>query len=333
MKLPRLNEPELIAAIRKDFPGKARKIILGIGDDAAVLKPGKNRLIVTKDLLIEDTHFRFDFNFPYFLGRKSLAVNLSDIAAMGGRPLYCLLGLGLPPSLSPSWVEEFMAGLKAICQENKVFLVGGDSCRASKIIISVTVIGEATRFVPRYGARPGDTIWISGYPGLAAAGLSLLEKKGKNYNFYQIKNCSPHSAEFLLRAFLDPRPPLNLGVWLARNQLATAMIDTSDGLSLDLNHLCQESGVGAEIDQSRIPLHPALRDNFPDPWPFILNGGEDYQLLFTVPANKKEKIIKVSRRFLLHEIGRIIEGHQMWLIDSQGQRLPFQPAGFNHFQP
>lgn len=330
MKLPRLSEPDLIAAIRKDFPAKERKIVLGIGDDAAVLKPGKNRLIVTKDLLIEDTHFRFHFNFPYFLGRKSLAVNLSDIAAMGGRPLYCLLGLGLPPSLSPSWVEDFMAGLKAISQEHKVFLIGGDSCRAPKIIISITVIGEAKRFVPRHGAKPGDTIWLSGYPGLAAAGLNLLEEKKK---IYKIRKSPQKSIDFLISAFLDPRPQLDLGFWLARNQLASAMIDTSDGLSLDLHHLCQESGVGAEIEQARIPLHPALQENFSDPWPFIFNGGEDYQLLFTVPAKKRKEIIKASGRFFLHEIGRIIEDRQLWLIDSRGRRLPLQPAGFNHFQP
>ncbi|MCX7974926.1 MAG: thiamine-phosphate kinase [Candidatus Aminicenantes bacterium] len=335
MRLRRLREPELLLAIRKDFLTKKGPIILGIGDDAAVLKPGKNLLVVTKDLLIEKTHFRREINPPYFLGRKSLSVNLSDLAAMGGRPLYCLLGLGLPPSLPPSWVEEFMAGLKAICQRERVSLVGGDLSRSPEIVISITVIGQVKRFVPRNGAKPGDTIWLSGYPGLAAAGLWLLEKTNKLAKeiIDKIKAGRLNSIDPLIGAFLDPSPQLRLGCWLARHGLASAMIDTSDGLSIDLCHLCEESQVGAEIEQSRIPLHPALKENFSDFWSFVLAGGEDYQLLFTVPPHKRNKIVKVSRRFNLHEIGRIIKSRQLWIIDNKGERRPLKPAGFSHFNP
>jgi len=356
MKLSRLSESELISALRKDFPALQREIIFSIGDDAAVLKAEKDLLIVTKDLLIESTHFKREFGTAYFLGRKSLAVNLSDIAAMGGRPLYCLLGLGLPRSLPTTWVEDFMAGFKSLCQENKVSLIGGDLSRSAKIVISVTVIGRARRFVPRSGARPGDTIWISGYPGLAAAGLYFLKKgnfleKGKDFlrqgKFFsgEGKNLinkgkgrkrkvfsEGKSIAFLIKAFVEPEPRLRLGCWLAEQGLATAMIDVSDGLSIDLHHICEESSVGAEIELAKIPVHPALRSYFRNPWPFILHGGEDYELLFTVPPSKRKKVIEESRRHHLHEIGRIIAGQGMWLLDG-GRRRPLKPAGFTHFHP
>jgi len=377
MKLSRLSESELISALRKDFPALQRKILFGIGDDAAVLKAERDLLVVTKDLLIESTHFKREFGSAYLLGRKSLAVNLSDVAAMGGRPLYCLLGLGLPRSLPTTWVEDFMAGFKSLCQEEKVSLIGGDLSRSAKIVISVTVIGKARKFVPRSGARPGDTIWISGYPGLAAAGLYFLKKgyfsekgkyflrRGKNFLWQgkdilgQGKDSQRRGKDFLekeknfidkgkndtikvpsradsvallIKAFLEPEPKLRLGRWLAEQGLATAMIDISDGLSIDLHHICEESSVGAEIDLAKIPVHPALRSNFRDPWPFILHGGEDYELLFTVPPSKRKKVIEASRRYQLHEIGRMIAGQGMWLLDG-GRRRPLKPAGFTHFHP
>ncbi len=327
MKLPRLSEPELIAAIRKDFPALSRKISVTIGDDAAVLKTEKGQLIVTKDLLIEGTHFRPEFGSAYLLGRKSLAVNLSDIAAMGGRPLYCLLGLGLPASLPPSWVDDFMAGIKSLCQQERIFLIGGDLSRSKAIVISVTVIGKAKKFVTRSGAKPGDTIWISGYPGLAAAGLYLLRKKRGRAKSKQARKIS---VNVLLKAFLDPVAQIRLGSWLGQNGLATAMIDTSDGLSIDLSHICEESQVGAEIDLAKIPVHSVLRANFPDPWPFILHGGEDYQLLFTVSPSKRKNILAASRLFKLHEIGQIRQGRHLWLVEK-GRRQLLKPAGFQHF--
>ena len=377
MKLSRLSESELISALRKDFPAEKKEIIFGIGDDAAVLKAEKDFLIVTKDLLIESTHFKREFGTAYLLGRKSLAVNLSDVAAMGGRPLYCLLGLGLPPSIPTTWVEDFMAGFKSLCQEEKVSLIGGDLSRSTKIVISVTVIGKARKFVSRSGARPGDSIWISGYPGMAAAGLYFLKKgyfsekgkyflkRGKNFlgkgkdflgqgkdfqrrgkdflekgkNFLNkgkvdtIKVPSrADSVALLIKAFLEPVPRLRLGCWLAKEGLATAMIDLSDGLSIDLNHICEESNVGAEIELAKVPVHPALKLNFPDPWPFVFYGGEDYELLFTVPPSKREKVIQASRRFDFHEIGRVIKGREMWLLD-EGERRLLKPSGFTHFHP
>ncbi len=328
MKLRQLSESELIAAIRKDFPGLKRSILVNIGDDASVLKTDKGFLIVTKDLLVEGTHFRREFGPAYLLGRKSLAVNLSDVAAMGGRPLYCLLGLGLPPSIPPSWVEDFMAGIKSLCRQEGIFLVGGDLSRSKIIIISITVIGQAKKFITRSGAKPGDTIWISGYPGLASAGLHFLKrKKGLAKN----KKAKTGSINVLIKAFLDPVAQIRLGTWLAQRDLATAMIDTSDGLSIDLYHICEESKVGAEIDLTKIPIHPALRANFHDPWPFILNGGEDYQLLFTVSPSKRKRVVQASHRFRLYEIGEIREDRHLWVVD-QGHRRLLKPAGFVHFK-
>ncbi|MGB9006626.1 MAG: thiamine-phosphate kinase [Candidatus Aminicenantales bacterium] len=331
MKLAGLGEAELVAAIRRDFGGKGRGLELGIGDDAAVLRPGRvGKLLLTTDLLVENVDFRRSFHPPYLLGRKSLNVNLSDIAAMGGRPRWALLGLALPLRLKTTWVEEFFRGFRSACRDEDVLLVGGDLSAADKIMISVIVAGQARRVVTRQGARPGDTLFVSGPLGDAAGGLRLLKKAGRPGLL--LKRRLEPGLDFRLRqAFLDPHPQVELGLKLAERRLASAMIDLSDGLSTDVHNLCRESRVGAEIWAENIPLSPELKKVFPSPLKLALHGGEDFQLLFASPRRSWPGLRQLSRSFPLTPIGRVVRGREIFLV-GPGRRKRLLPArGWQHF--
>jgi thiamine-monophosphate kinase len=322
MKLRSLRERDLVAAIRREFPAKSGSLVLGIGDDAAVLRRAGKRQLITTDLLVEDVHFTASFHPPYYLGRKSLNVNLSDIAAMGGKPRFALLGLALRKGLKTKWVEEFFRGLKAAAGEAGVGLVGGDISAGGKIVVSVAILGEGKSPVSRSGARPGDLIFLSGRPGDAAAGLRLLRR---GYRLGRDKK-----ADSLLLAFLDPVPQLALGQALSGLQAASAMIDTSDGLSVDLLHLCEESRTAAEIDLEKVHLSPALRFFEKRPERLALHGGEDYGLLFTVSPQKSALIAGLPRRFEVRLIGRMIRGRRVFSVDREGRKRPLEIRGFEH---
>ncbi|MFP4082906.1 MAG: thiamine-phosphate kinase [Candidatus Aminicenantes bacterium] len=324
MKLESLEENELISAIRREFSGRNPDLLLGIGDDAAVVKAGKKNLIFTKDLLVEDFHFKSSLHPPYFLGRKSLNINLSDIAAIGGRPRYALLGLALPDKMDPSWVIEYFSGLKSAARGSGVNLVGGDISEAKKIFISVTVVGEGKNILKRRGARPGDLLFVSGTLGDAKQGLILLKKA------YDLGR--DRKADALLKAFLDPRPQVSLGMEISRKKLASSMIDVSDGLSVDLSHLCQESGCGAEIDVRRLPLSPELRSWQRKAVDFALHGGEDYRLLFSVPPERAGSLSLLQKKYKLTFIGRMIKKKSLYLIDQKGKKKPLKIRGYQHFR-
>jgi thiamine-monophosphate kinase len=323
MRLEHLGERRLISRIRRAFGEKRRDILLGIGDDAALVR-GPERLLLTTDVLVEDEDFRIDDHPPRLLGRKALNVNLSDIAAMGGRPLHALLGMAMPGDVEESWLRQFMAGFRAAAREAGVALVGGDLSQADKIVIAVTLTGDVKSPVARGGARPGDGIFVSGTLGDAAGGLRLLEKGGIRG---VVKAVRP-----LVGAFLDPTPRLRLGAVLARRRLVSAMIDISDGLSVDLAHICQESGVGAEIEASRIPISAALERFARDPLPLALNGGEDFELLFTVRPSNLAAVERLARRFELTRIGRVTAGRRVFLLGPDKKRTPLRPRGFEHFR-
>jgi thiamine-monophosphate kinase len=323
MKLRSLRERELISSIRREFDAKAEGLVLGIGDDAAVIRGGKKLNLLTTDLLVEGVHFIASLNPPRFLGRKSLNVNLSDIAAMGGTPRFALLGLALRKNLDTTWVRGFFGGIKEAAGEADVLLVGGDISAAGKIAVSITVIGEAESYVPRSGARPGDWIYVSGFLGDAASGLRQLRKGGRPGR--------GKAAGHLIRAFLDPPPQIALGRALARSRAASSMIDTSDGLSIDLRHLCEESGTGAEIELARLPLSPAIRALERYPQRLALHGGEDYQLLFTVGPKKVREIERLSRRFRISRIGRMTRRNDVLLVDAKGRKRPLEAKGYEHF--
>ena len=323
MKLLRLEEKALIDAIRKEFREPKAGLTLGIGDDAAVVEVAGNNIVITKDLLIEEVHFVLRYHPARLLGRKSLNVNLSDLAAMGAIPRYALLGLGLPRNTSAEWIREYFNGFKSAAREFGVSLIGGDITRARKVTISVTLLGEGRDVIRRDGARPGDHVFISGYLGDAREGLVLM-KRGVTLG-------SDRKQNRMLRAFLDPKPLVELGTELARLKLASAMIDTSDGLSVDLGHLCQESGCGAEVYLEQLPVSPELETLQTRARDFALNGGEDYQLLFTVPENKKNLLKGLDNKYKLTPIGMMIEGEGIILVDRRNRRKKLKPKPWLHF--
>jgi thiamine-monophosphate kinase len=323
MRLKDLGERRVISRIRRLSPQEAPSVVMGIGDDAAVVRiPGN--LLITKDLLVENVDFRRDLHPPRLLGRKSINVSLSDIAAMGGRPLHAVLGLALPGDLDEAWLSAFLAGFRDASRDACVALVGGDISRARQIVISVTVTGEAKTFVGRGGARPGDRIFVSGTLGDAAQGLQLLEK-----GFRPGKD---RAAGRLLKAFLDPEPRLELGAFLARRKLASALIDVSDGLSVDLAHICEESGVGASVELGRIPVSKELRRSSKRPLDLALNGGEDFELLFMVRPRNVPRLRRVAKRFKITAIGRITAGRKILAVDPAGKKKPLQVRGYEHFR-
>jgi thiamine-monophosphate kinase len=325
MRLRSLRERELVASIRQEFAQAKRGLVLGIGDDAAVVRVGRTNILITTDLLIEDIHFTAAIQPPFLLGRKSLNVNLSDIAAMGGLPRFALLGLGIRAGLRRAWVAEFFAGFKAAAEESGVALIGGDISGSKKVCVSVTIIGEGKHFIRRSGARQGDYIFVSGYLGQAAAGLRLLKKGlrlGKN-----------RKADVLLQAFLDPVPRLALGRTLAAKKYASAMIDTSDGLSVDLLHLCEESRTGAVVHLERLPLSPETRLFGADPEDLALHGGEDYQLLFTVSPGRLAGVLRLQKTHGLHWIGHVTRGREIFVVDGLGRKRPLEIKGYQHLAP
>lgn len=324
MKIKILDENELIAAVRREFSSSGPGLLTGIGDDAAVLSIGRKKLIITKDLLLEGVHFRKSFHPPFLLGRKSLNVNISDIAAMGGKPLWALLGIGLPKNTSPRWTQEFFEGFSSAARESGVMLIGGDTSRAGKLTISVTLVGEGENIILRTGAQPKDRIYVSGTLGDAHQGLVMVKKEpvlGK-------KN-DRHS--FFIKKILDPVPQVDLARKLSRMRLASSMIDTSDGLSTDLRHLCQESGCGAEIFQEFLPVSSELKKKQKRWLWFALHGGEDYQLLFTVNPEKEKLIVGLRKQFPLTRIGFMTKGKNIYFVTNKRKKTILSPRTFSHF--
>jgi thiamine-monophosphate kinase len=323
MRLNHLEEKRLVEAIRREFGQPRPGLALGIGDDAAVITLRGKKLVITKDLLLEDVHFSKRYHLPRLLGRKSLNVNLSDLAAMGAWPLFALLGLGLPPRTETGWIVEFFAGFKAVAKEFGVGLIGGDVTRSSKITISVTLLGEGKNIIKRSSAKPGHLLFVSGTLGEAREGLLLVKKKHRlGQNRY---------IDRMLRAFLDPVAQVELGRELARLKVASAMIDISDGLSVDLVHLGEESGCGAEIHMDKLPVSSELRALQRKAYDFALNGGEDYQLLFSVAPEKVEILSRLKKKHAITLIGKVLQPKGIYVIDRRGRRQKLVPQAWQHF--
>jgi thiamine-monophosphate kinase len=314
-------------------------LALGIGDDAAVIKQHHgHETVITADLLVEDIDFRLATTTPWLLGFKALAVSLSDIAAMGARPRYALLSIGLPQGIwNSDFVDELYDGFFALADKYNVALIGGDVSRTlERIVIDSIVLGETprSRAVPRSGARPGDHIFVTGVLGGAAAGLRLLEH-GTRLRKKRPRSLHYRTMEELLLRQLCPEPRVRWGTVLCEERLASAMIDISDGLSSDLAHLCRSSRVGAIIDASRIPVDPLVTSlcgrRALDPLLLALHGGEDFELLFTVhPRDLSWLPLKVCGVPATY-IGDVTDdpGH---ISISEGSRVwALEPAGFMHF--
>ena len=286
------GEFSLIDRIGKLLPPVSGPVKMGIGDDAAVIcQPGGNALLVTTDMLVEGVHFDCSFISAADLGSKVLAVNLSDIAAMGGIPTCCFLGLGLPPSLPLAWFTDFIAGMLDTADHYGVQLLGGDTVASEQITIAITLHGRAveTEIVYRKGAKPGDRVYVSGTLGDSALGLHLLQQ-GKR------PGMDKNPAEsFLINRHRRPQPRIPLAHRLAETHLASSMLDVSDGLLGDLNHLLAAGGrLGAEIILDQLPLSPAYRQlqslDLLDGYLPALTGGEDYELLFTVSSEREDEL-------------------------------------------
>ena len=302
--------------------GGGRDVEVGPGDDAAVVRVGGRRWILTTDALVEDVHFRRGWDRPEGLGRRAFAVNASDVAAMGGEPRFALLSLSLPQDTPVAELEAFVRGFERAARENGCALVGGNLTASPRWMVSATVIGEAVSPpLLRSGARPGDGVWVSGSPGRAALARELL-LGGRRVDARRT------------RAWRRPVPRVALGRALARARIAGAAIDVSDGLLQDLGHVCRASGVGAVVETARLPLAAPLRRlGRSRALGLALSGGEDYELLFTVPARHESRVPALAARARTgaRRIGRIVRAPGIELLDAAGRRVPPPSPGYDHF--
>ena len=323
MRLKELGEFGLIDRIAQRVH-HSPAVVLGIGDDAAALLPTPGTLtLITSDMLLEGVHFDLDFCDPQSLGRKSLAVNLSDLAAMGARPRQFLLSVALPKGLSLEFVDGFMSGILEQAERFGVTLVGGDTCASlGGLAVSITALGEQVpeRVVRRSGAAPGDLVCLTGTVGDAALGLAGLRQGGRS--------------GFLVARQLDPTPRVAAGVALAEAGLASAMIDVSDGVLGDLTHICGLSGTGARLELAALPLSEEYRAACgADPYALALTGGEDYELLFCIRKDARGEVEELLKgeglRFSV--IGEIVPGDTVQLVTHGGEAYQPGKLGFDHF--
>jgi len=307
VKLEDLGESGLIRKIRERFKSP---VVVPIGDDAAVFDvPAGQSLVFCSDLLAENTHFIRDLDPPDSIGYKSVAANVSDVGAMGGTPLHFLISLAAPGELDGAWVDSFLDGVALACGDFKISLIGGDSSSSDRIFVDVSMIGSVPsgKAIRRSGAKPGDSIYVSGQIGGSALGLECLRSG-------DLKNPA-------VRRHLYPEPRHKLGAALLER--AHAMIDISDGLSTDLTHIVEESKVSARIYKDRLPGWPGAGDHH------ILHGGEEYELIVASPHDLAEARMNVPLRRIGEIIGSGVE-NQVFLIDGT-QESVLRPQGWQHF--
>jgi thiamine-monophosphate kinase len=324
MKVHEAGEFGLIEMIAKTV-GKTGggKLLIGIGDDAACWR-AEGLQIATIDTLIEDIHFNFKNITWRELGWKSMAVNLSDIAAMGGRPHYALVSLGITGDTETESVVDLYKGMLELAKKFEVQIIGGDTVAAPVTAITLTIIGETENedeILKRSAAKPGDLIAVTGTFGASAAGLAVMQRK---------LTFDKKTESTLREAHFKPTPRINEGLALVKNAVKSA-IDVSDGLLGDLEKLCFASGVGAKLYSDRIPIHPAVLESFGnEAVKLALTGGEDYELIFTAP----QKIVNVIKRELacsVTVVGEIVKGKGVEVLDEDGNEFLWRSAGWDHF--
>lgn len=335
-----VGELELIERIRSGWPGRggrAANVALGIGDDCAILRPPRgHEVLVTTDFTLEGRHFRRDWHPPESVGHRALARGLSDLAAMGARPLAAFLSLALPRGMMATaggrrWIDRFFAGMRNLADQFTVTLAGGDTSESPSALVlaDIVLVGSAPadRALRRSGGRAGDAIYVTGALGGAAAELAGMESRaGSNLKAPRM----PATNQAEAHPQMLPQPRVAVGLELLRRCLATAAIDLSDGLSTDLAHLCRESGVGAKVMADALPMHPLALDAAPArAMDLALNGGEDYELLFAAPAT-----VRVPRSVAgvpITCIGNLVRGKAISLVDPTGRKRPLKPGGWEHF--
>jgi thiamine-monophosphate kinase len=327
MLIKDLGEFGLIKRISAGLASTGRPVIAGIGDDSAVLHPPMGKLqLVTTDMLVENVHFRLDIAEPFQIGWRSLAVNISDIAAMGGEPTYAFVSIGLPRETTVEFVDDLYSGMRKIAEAYSVDIVGGDTVFSPEVIINIALLGEveAENLVLRSGAEVGDALVVTGDLGGSEAGLAIL-KRGLS-----MEGTEKH---------LMPVPRAREGRLLAKSGYVTSMIDISDGLASEVRHICEASGTGARLYMSKIPIsgnvYQVAEHIGKTPHDLALYGGEDFELLFTC---QPDKVSLLAEDILKHcgtplaTVGRIVEtSHSMTVEDASGGIAPLEPRGYDHF--
>ena len=328
-----MNERDLIGMI-SGLAGVASDpgLVAGIGDDCAVIGGGGDEVwLLSTDTLVEGVHFDPAWHPPRLLGRKAVSVTVSDVAAMGGRPRFILLSLGLPAGFSDQWAADLGQGLSEACRRYRCALIGGDTVRSpAGVCLTLTVLGSQrrSRVLYRSGARAGDVIMVTGPLGLAAAGLALFSAGRMDQDRFPS----------LARALLDPRARCGLGPLLAESGLVTAMMDLSDGLGTDLSHICRASGLGARVVREQVPATAELTDAAcllaHDPLDWQVSGGEDFELLLTVSPGATEKLQEMvaGKGQTLYPVGEMVNEQGVVLEDRTGsaqRRLDY--SGYDHF--
>ena len=327
------SEDRFVEKLRRLLPGSER-IAVGPGDDAAVVRVESGDLVVTTDLIVEGVDF-LPGTDPESVGRRALAVNLSDLAAMGARPEFFLLSIGFSTEKGEDFPLAVARGALSRARPLGVDLAGGDLSSCPQTIVSIALWGRApVRPVLRSGASAGDALFVSGFPGRAAAGLSLARQRSSD-GVPQAGLAPDHSGE-LLAAYGDPEPRVALGLELSRHNLWSAAIDVSDGIGVDAARLARASGLSAVIDRTRLPVSPALAAfaalRKKDPAGWILGGGDDYELLFSAPESAAAAIgTLASREVPITRIGRLETGSGVFLSDG-GQKRDISALGHDHFE-
>jgi thiamine-monophosphate kinase len=327
------SEDQLVERTGRAIPSRSGGALrLGIGDDAALIAPiGRTEWVLTCDQFLEGVHFLADSHPPDSVGYKALARATSDIAAMGATPRFFLLALALPSARTGAWFNAFLRGMSRAARQMGLRLAGGDTTKSAKVSINITVLGEIApgRAVKRSGARPGDIIYVSGRLGRAQLGLELVRRKLIGVPRFRQ----------LLRPHLYPRIRLGLGDWLARHRVPSALMDISDGLSTDLARLCRASSVGARIWAGRVPcvaIPPAVSSQLRrlrlDPLQMALHGGDDYELLFTVPPRHLKRLRRAPAFRELTPIGEITRNKQILLVGEDGTAKILKSSGWDPFR-
>jgi len=331
MRIKELSEFGFIDRIKEGCLIRSEGIIKAIGDDCAVLKSADgSAILLTTDMLVENVHFRCDSTTPFLLGRKSLAVNISDIAAMGGIPKEALVAIAIPEESEIEFLDGLYDGIKSIAAEYDINLLGGDTVSSPKnLVISITLMGEAPEdeILYRSGARVADVIFLTGTVGSSAAGLDIAVGKrrfGKK--------------DLLLAAHFNPVPHVKAGRIIASSKAANSLIDVSDGVISDLRHICEESGVGAIVEFAKVPVTELLRE-YCERYDLhleelTLHSGEDYVLLGTVPRGSVgtlERALK-SHDCSFFPVGEIVEEQRIMLKDLKGDIRELTARGYDHFK-
>ena len=328
-KIARALAPHRATSSRRKMSSRLK---IGIGDDAAVISPaGPTDWVLSCDTFLEDVHFRLNTHPPDSVGYKALARATSDLAAMGATPRYFLLTIALPATRTGQWLDAFLKGMARAARELGITVIGGDTTKSRAVFISITVLGEIPpdRALTRSGARPGDIIYVSGKLGRAQLGLELV-LRGQARNRQLRALVQPH---------LYPKVRIELGSWLAQHRIATSAMDLSDGLSTDLARLCTASQVGAKIYASKVPsatIPPQaarkLGQRKLDPLQLALHGGDDYQLLFTIPPRQAKKLSRAPGASTLTAIGKITRNRELILVANDGREKPLKSHGWDPFR-